>query len=214
MMRLESTFTQLDAAVKRSDITILRGLPRVGRSSFLRDWNKRRTDTIGCDKVEEVKLEPGIFIVDHVNAQAIDQIIDIAREAEAAKSRTRLIIAPIDLVAAERLRTTLPGVVSSVEITPLRVDELTIEFDQQVAAGPVRAAPLATTSASAFPASDPNRHWLRGGLPDSLLSPCDQDSLTWRCGLLEGLLARDYTCLLYTSPSPRDQRGSRMPSSA
>ena len=25
---------------------------------------------------------------------------------------------------------------------------------------------------------------------------------------------RKYTCLLYTSPSPRDQRGSRMPSSA
>ena len=27
-------------------------------------------------------------------------------------------------------------------------------------------------------------------------------------------LIRDYDCLLYTSPSPRDQRGSRMPSSA
>ena len=26
--------------------------------------------------------------------------------------------------------------------------------------------------------------------------------------------AMDYVCLLYTSPSPRDQRGSRMPSSA
>ena len=26
--------------------------------------------------------------------------------------------------------------------------------------------------------------------------------------------AKTYTCLLYTSPSPRDQRGSRMPSSA
>ena len=25
---------------------------------------------------------------------------------------------------------------------------------------------------------------------------------------------QDYICLLYTSPSPRDQRGSRMPSSA
>ena len=25
---------------------------------------------------------------------------------------------------------------------------------------------------------------------------------------------KDYNCLLYTSPSPRDQRGSRMPSSA
>ena len=30
-----------------------------------------------------------------------------------------------------------------------------------------------------------------------------------------GMLADKYgTCLLYTSPSPRDQRGSRMPSSA
>ena len=28
------------------------------------------------------------------------------------------------------------------------------------------------------------------------------------------LFARANTCLLYTSPSPRDQRGSRMPSSA
>ena len=30
------------------------------------------------------------------------------------------------------------------------------------------------------------------------------------CGVLEGSIL----CLLYTSPSPRDQRGSRMPSSA
>ena len=27
-------------------------------------------------------------------------------------------------------------------------------------------------------------------------------------------IADSYACLLYTSPSPRDQRGSRMPSSA
>ena len=29
-----------------------------------------------------------------------------------------------------------------------------------------------------------------------------------------GILTLAYICLLYTSPSPRDQRGSRMPSSA
>ena len=29
-----------------------------------------------------------------------------------------------------------------------------------------------------------------------------------------GASTTDYSCLLYTSPSPRDQRGSRMPSSA
>ena len=33
-------------------------------------------------------------------------------------------------------------------------------------------------------------------------------------GGLAGWLADDHACLLYTSPSPRDQRGSRMPSSA
>ena len=31
---------------------------------------------------------------------------------------------------------------------------------------------------------------------------------------LSDQLSENYTCLLYTSPSPRDQRGSRMPSSA
>ena len=32
------------------------------------------------------------------------------------------------------------------------------------------------------------------------------------CG--PGSIEQDHNCLLYTSPSPRDQRGSRMPSSA
>ena len=34
------------------------------------------------------------------------------------------------------------------------------------------------------------------------------------CDLYVKLECQQYTCLLYTSPSPRDQRGSRMPSSA
>ena len=38
----------------------------------------------------------------------------------------------------------------------------------------------------------------------------------WGCDLSKKYVEinSDYTCLLYTSPSPRDQRGSRMPSSA
>ena len=35
-------------------------------------------------------------------------------------------------------------------------------------------------------------------------------SRMWSCGMN----ALEISCLLYTSPSPRDQRGSRMPSSA
>ena len=36
----------------------------------------------------------------------------------------------------------------------------------------------------------------------------------WDGTRLYDLYKKAYTCLLYTSPSPRDQRGSRMPSSA
>ena len=32
--------------------------------------------------------------------------------------------------------------------------------------------------------------------------------------ILQTFCEKKYVCLLYTSPSPRDQRGSRMPSSA
>ena len=38
-----------------------------------------------------------------------------------------------------------------------------------------------------------------------------QVAAVWK---LAGDIHEDRTCLLYTSPSPRDQRGSRMPSSA
>ena len=34
------------------------------------------------------------------------------------------------------------------------------------------------------------------------------------CPQRRGVCTRVYTCLLYTSPSPRDKRQSRMPSSA
>ena len=45
------------------------------------------------------------------------------------------------------------------------------------------------------------------------LEVLDQDKRRY---LAEGIetIAERITCLLYTSPSPRDQRGSRMPSSA
>ena len=58
---------------------------------------------------------------------------------------------------------------------------------------------------------------LRGFEVDVLLC-CDPADLPGDARLMYGFLQRCdvpiHTCLLYTSPSPRDQRGSRMPSSA
>ena len=51
------------------------------------------------------------------------------------------------------------------------------------------------------------------GLDIEILSPVEATKVTCqRCK--DGLDSVSVTCLLYTSPSPRDQRGSRMPSSA
>jgi len=44
--------------------------------------------------------------------------------------------------------------------------------------------------------------------------PVNLLAATFAVGYLILGLATRYICLLYTSPSPRDQRGSRMPSSA
>ena len=60
---------------------------------------------------------------------------------------------------------------------------------------------------------------------DELLKPYDFDnqkicldivsiSIMGKAGILKGGKGDIMICLLYTSPSPRDQRGSRMPSSA
>ena len=53
---------------------------------------------------------------------------------------------------------------------------------------------------------------------DSVVSPSTAIEIGRQGGVgvlnLEGLWTRYENCLLYTSPSPRDQRGSRMPSSA
>ena len=51
---------------------------------------------------------------------------------------------------------------------------------------------------------------LRGGRTLGVLVVQSKAARTFNEGEVEDLL----TCLLYTSPSPRDQRGSRMPSSA
>ena len=44
---------------------------------------------------------------------------------------------------------------------------------------------------------------------DIFIKPVAEDQEVWF-----GYMFTGWACLLYTSPSPRDQRGSRMPSSA
>ena len=47
-----------------------------------------------------------------------------------------------------------------------------------------------------------------------VMNQCAENSATATAILGRRQVGRHIVCLLYTSPSPRDQRGSRMPSSA
>ena len=55
--------------------------------------------------------------------------------------------------------------------------------------------------------------WEEKAVPDVLLSGDHNKIKHWRLSQSEAI-TRDRSCLLYTSPSPRDMRRSRMPSSA
>ena len=63
---------------------------------------------------------------------------------------------------------------------------------------------------------------LRGVLEKAMRSPSGGNLQPWKLHVMTGDALAKFTkeasettlCLLYTSPSPRDQRGSRMPSSA
>ena len=59
------------------------------------------------------------------------------------------------------------------------------------------------------------QQWVRNQLIEKLeVHPEDVESRSMGAGGEDLIMARAASCLLYTSPSPRDQRGSRMPSSA
>ena len=86
--------------------------------------------------------------------------------------------------------------------TPSFVDA----FSQQFTLDPARTALLIIDMQNATG----NRHM---GLGKLLAEQGNSDSAQYRFDRIDDLLIPNI-CLLYTSPSPRDQRGSRMPASA
>ncbi|GAB5798435.1 hypothetical protein JMUB7527_22220 [Staphylococcus aureus] len=57
---------------------------------------------------------------------------------------------------------------------------------------------------------DPNKFLIGIGQTEMAVSPVNQDIVSMGANAAKDII----TCLLYTSPSPRDMRRSRMPSSA
>lgn len=182
----------LDAAVEQRTITLLQGLPRVGRSRLIADWLERRPDAAPCSDPAEVAGSDTIAVLDQFDQARVPALVSAVRASEMAGGRTRFVVAPNDLSTSFAIRDALTGAFEAIEVTPLQLDELDDGPNRLSSAmGPMAGA--LSPMPEPLPASDPAHHWLRGGFPESLAASTDELSLAWRRQLIEPLLERDYT---------------------
>lgn len=190
---------KLDAAVEQRTITLVQGLPRVGRSRFITDWVTKRPDVVMHSHPTAHVEKDMVVVLDHFDQGSVPALVDAVRAAQATGTRNRFVVLPTDLATSFAIRDALVGTFETIDVMPLRPDE--------VAHGtPILSAAMGPLVPSASPNAPvlnsvqegPYRHWLRGGFPESLTALSDQASLTWRRQLLEPLLERDYgRCGLY-----------------
>ncbi len=133
------------------------------------------------------------MVFDHFAAAEVNDFVYRFRAAEQSGADNRFILIPTDLVAANSLQSALSGNVRTIHVDPLQLDDAIAENQiLSAASGPSPGLmPVASpTNAEVF---DSEKHWLRGGLPESLAADSDNASLVWRRQLLSDLLARDYS---------------------
>ena len=103
----------------------------------------------------------------------------------------------------------LQGFWSNATYTPLeRPDNVTKEFYTPAEAAAAEKAAAARESAETEPGTVADVHY------DFTQFGLDRSQATLARSLRTSLIVDPKNCLLYTSPSPRDKRQSRMPSSA
>lgn len=182
----------LDATVDRSRITLLHGLPRVGRSVLLAAWCDERSGVQRIRPAEVAGCSAPLQVLDHMTLSDVGVFVDAFREIEAER-RSKYVIAPLDLAATRALQEALTGTVQIVDLDPLQRHEiLANELETAEPKGPetdLAPSPMATNR----PAFDLDLHWLRGGLPESLEAETDAASVQFRLQMLDALFQRDYS---------------------
>lgn len=193
----------LDAALATSRVAVILGLPRVGRSAFAREWARDRAEARSGILTEE-PLDAVTLIFDHLDRPGAERFVQMVRAAEAADRTTRFVALPLDFAAADHIHTSLVGSASTLELAPLMLTDMLAERIESAApTGPVPALAPEPVATNATPL-DPDRLWLRGGLPESLAAETETASLEFRRQLIGGLLAWDFTSRKVAHGAPMD----------
>lgn len=192
-MRRGLATASLDAAVRDHRVTVLQGLPCVGRTRLITRWAELRDDAEVLQRQPEGRDGAPICVLDHVRSSDIDTFVDHFRAAEAAKEEVHFVLVPVDLATTRRLHDALAGSVFILDLLPLQLEDFAA--DQQEVADPLGPSSGVVPEASSTNSSayDPYVHWLRGGLPRSLDADGDLASFSWRRQMVDSLLVRDYS---------------------
>lgn len=181
-----------DLGVQQSRISLVHGLPRVGRSSLVLDWSSERTDTsFKVFKPDADEVAP-IVIYDHFKTVQIPDFINSFRAAEKAGKKIRYVILPDDLKCSHLLHTQLAGSTRLIEVNPLQLGDVIAGQLQRSEASASSSNTVAQAQPTNLPEFNENVTWLRGGLPESFEAESDSASVKWRRDMLSGLLDRDY----------------------
>jgi predicted AAA+ superfamily ATPase len=183
----------LSKAVRESRITLLHGLPRVGRTVAARRWASGRDD-VSTQTFQALRADLApILLYDHLSSDDVPGFVARFRTCESSADDTRFIVIPVDLATTRLLQTALTGSVRTLDLDPVQLHDYVAQWSiTSSAAGPSPNL-IAQPEPSNAPACNPEIHWLRGGLPESLYADNDQASLSWRRQMLDGLLSRDYS---------------------
>ncbi len=117
-MRRAALPARLDAAVAQSRITLVCGLPRVGRSALVASWARERTEAGLVSFDPDGDDVASIMIVDHLTVDDVRGFVRRFRAAEQVEAGTRFVIVPIDLTAVDQLCTALSGSVLTLDMAP------------------------------------------------------------------------------------------------
>lgn len=194
MNRRAAFHAQVTTAASRRGVTLVTGLPRVGRTTLLDEWLRGHPEARKCHKVSEIGGGGRIFVLDHVDEHTVDELAELARKLEAETNPAHLFVLPIDLKTSARIQQKLTGMIETIHLAPIQpLDAMEMTSPSSQEESPDLGALITSIPTNAAPI-EPDRHWLRGGLPESLYADSDSSSLGWRLKrLIKGLVELDYS---------------------
>lgn len=193
---------RVEKALLEVSAVLVIGAPRVGRSSLLqcvleaagaeaiyfdcaREEDRNSLAELGDQAFENAYL----IIAENIDERSLETIDALVRDNE-KKGRSRFVLAPRRQSFVRELQSALTGLLRPIELNPIQPDEAIdastvplTEVTLEVEAVPEEAA------ADGW---DQDRHWLRGGYPDSLLAADDAASYAWRRTYIEAIIAGEY----------------------